>query len=128
MMTRAVEAQKNKLILALAIRRPRHVARIFMNRSILALRRSRLAVIGLVAFCVWPAAPSAQAQSQIVINDPPFYGPYNAVFLSDGEGLKKSLAEPPAGHTGGLGGHDTRAETPPACPQSTLASAGWRLP
>src|SRR5271154_5680745 len=33
------------------------------------------------------------ARAQITTNDPPQYGPYNAVFLADGEGLKKPLNE-----------------------------------
>ncbi|HUJ32142.1 MAG TPA: LamG-like jellyroll fold domain-containing protein [Candidatus Acidoferrum sp.] len=45
----------------------------------------------------------AAARAQITTNDPPQYGPYNAVFLRDGDGLKKPLDE-----------HDsvTRADSP----------------
>jgi hypothetical protein len=35
----------------------------------------------------------ASAQNTIPTNDPPYYGPYNAVFLPDGEGLKKFLVK-----------------------------------
>jgi len=38
-------------------------------------------------------AVSVAAQTVIASNDPPFYGPYNGVFLPDGEGLKKPLAK-----------------------------------
>jgi hypothetical protein len=66
-----------------------------MNRFSPALRHlGPLAFVGLLA-CTLAGAPAArgQAQSQVVTNDPPFYGPYNAAFLPDGEGLKKPLAE-----------------------------------
>jgi hypothetical protein len=62
-----------------------------MNQLILAWHRGRLAFVGLVACCALAGVSAAQAQ--MVTNDPPFYGPYNAVFLPDGEGLKKPLAE-----------------------------------
>src|SRR6266849_389051 len=61
-----------------------------MNELILALHRGRLALVGLLTCC---ALAGVAAQAQVVTNDPPFYGPYNAVFLPDGEGLKKPLAE-----------------------------------
>ncbi len=40
----------------------------------------------LFGFCAF-------AQSVIPSNDPPYYGPYNGVFLPDGEGLRKTLAK-----------------------------------
>jgi hypothetical protein len=46
-----------------------------------------LALLTIVLF-----APHACAQIPIT-NDPPFYGPYNAVLLSGGAGLKKTLVE-----------------------------------
>jgi Exo-beta-D-glucosaminidase Ig-fold domain/Concanavalin A-like lectin/glucanases superfamily/Glycosyl hydrolases family 2/Glycosyl hydrolases family 2, sugar binding domain/Glycosyl hydrolases family 2, TIM barrel domain len=51
----------------------------------------------LLAGVVWSPAQSA------FTTDPPFYGPFNAVFLPDGDGLEKKLAE-----------HDSvlRAESP----------------
>ena len=36
----------------------------------------------------WSSAPTRRSKSQI---DPPFYGPFNGVFLPDGDGLKKPL-------------------------------------
>jgi len=38
------------------------------------------------------AAVRAQSQAQVT-NDPPFYGPFNAIFLPDGDGLKKNLVK-----------------------------------
>ena len=38
-------------------------------------------------------AGAAAAQNVIPTNDPPYYGPYNGVFLPDGEGLKKPLVK-----------------------------------
>ncbi len=61
-----------------------------MNPSILASRRFHLAFNGLLAFFLFVGLSSANAQTS---SDPPFYGPFNAVFLPDGEGLKKSLLE-----------------------------------
>ena len=58
-----------------------------MKRAALALRRWVLC--GLM-ICSIAAVAFAQAP---VTNDPPYYGPYNGVFLADGDGLKKSLAK-----------------------------------
>ncbi len=55
------------------------------------LRYVTLAFATLVSLCFWALAPAARAQ--ITTNDPPQYGPYNAVFFADGEGLKKPLNE-----------------------------------
>ncbi len=49
--------------------------------------RIQLAILCLVLLCGTKLA----AQNAIPTNDPPFYGPYNAAFWADGEGLKKSL-------------------------------------
>ena len=38
-------------------------------------------------------AGAIAAQDVIPTNDPPYYGPYNGVFLPDGEGLKKALVK-----------------------------------
>jgi len=38
-------------------------------------------------------AGSACLHAQVTTNDPPFYGPFNAVFLPDGDGLKKTVVE-----------------------------------
>jgi beta-galactosidase/beta-glucuronidase len=48
------------------------------------------AILGVVCLGLFLAARTA-AQSVIPTNDPPFYGPYNGVFLPDGEGLRKLL-------------------------------------
>jgi Exo-beta-D-glucosaminidase Ig-fold domain/Glycosyl hydrolases family 2/Concanavalin A-like lectin/glucanases superfamily/Glycosyl hydrolases family 2, sugar binding domain/Glycosyl hydrolases family 2, TIM barrel domain len=60
-----------------------------MNKSIVLLS---------LAACLSFFAPhSSQAQVNVpyatVTNDPPVYGPYNGVFLPDGEGLNKKLTE-----------------------------------
>lgn len=45
-----------------------------------------------IAICL--IAPATRAYAQMpVTNDPLFYGPFNATFLSDGDGLKKTLAK-----------------------------------
>ena len=49
-----------------------------------------LVSIGLISICVIASAERAQSQAQVT-NDPPYYGPYNAVFLPDGDGLHKPL-------------------------------------
>jgi hypothetical protein len=51
-------------------------------------------VAALFAFTSWflfLSPPTTRAQ--IPTNDPPSYGPYNAIFLADGEGLHKPLVE-----------------------------------
>ncbi|MGA7291477.1 MAG: LamG-like jellyroll fold domain-containing protein [Terriglobales bacterium] len=52
------------------------------------LRRSIQAA--LIAFCFLAAATETFSQ-MVVTNDPPFYGPFNAVLLPDGDGLTKPL-------------------------------------
>ena len=44
--------------------------------------------VGIAFIVLIATAPHSQAQAT---NDPPFYGPFNAVFLPDGDGLKKPL-------------------------------------
>ncbi len=60
-----------------------------MNKSIVLL--------SLAAGLLLCALPSSHAQVSIsyttVTNDPPVYGPYNGIFLADGEGLYKKLTE-----------------------------------
>jgi Exo-beta-D-glucosaminidase Ig-fold domain/Glycosyl hydrolases family 2/Concanavalin A-like lectin/glucanases superfamily/Glycosyl hydrolases family 2, sugar binding domain len=51
--------------------------------------RKSIVLFGIAACLLWAAAP-AHAQ---ITNDPAFYGPYNGVFLPDGEGLSKKLTE-----------------------------------
>jgi Exo-beta-D-glucosaminidase Ig-fold domain/Concanavalin A-like lectin/glucanases superfamily/Glycosyl hydrolases family 2/Glycosyl hydrolases family 2, sugar binding domain/Glycosyl hydrolases family 2, TIM barrel domain len=55
-----------------------------------ARRAARLLVIALFAFTAFAGAASAQF---IATNDPAAYGPYNATFLADGEGLHKPLVQ-----------------------------------
>jgi Exo-beta-D-glucosaminidase Ig-fold domain/Glycosyl hydrolases family 2/Concanavalin A-like lectin/glucanases superfamily/Glycosyl hydrolases family 2, sugar binding domain/Glycosyl hydrolases family 2, TIM barrel domain len=45
---------------------------------------------GVILFCLLAIAVGGHSQT-MVTNDPPFYGPFNAVFLPDGDGLKKPL-------------------------------------
>jgi hypothetical protein len=51
----------------------------------------KFVVVAVLCICL-SFAISANAQFPIT-NDPPFYGPFNGVFLPDGEGLKKNLAK-----------------------------------
>ncbi|MFZ1158602.1 MAG: LamG domain-containing protein, partial [Candidatus Sulfotelmatobacter sp.] len=45
--------------------------------------------VGTISLCLL-ASVGGHSQTTIT-NDPPFYGPFNAVFLPDGDGLKKPL-------------------------------------
>ena len=60
-----------------------------MGNKLKQIMRKSIVLLGMaiILFCV--AAP-ARAQ---ITNDPAFYGPYNGVFLPDGEGLNKKLTE-----------------------------------
>jgi hypothetical protein len=60
-----------------------------MKQLIPVVRRAAYFLASLVAICLF-ALPSS-VHAQIVSNDPPVYGPYNGVFLPDGEGLEKPL-------------------------------------
>jgi hypothetical protein len=51
--------------------------------------RKSIVLLGIAASLLCVSAP-AHAQ---ITNDPAFYGPYNGVFLPDGEGLNKKLTE-----------------------------------
>jgi hypothetical protein len=62
-----------------------------MMQSITSSRRVALLFVGVAALCVVGGANSARAQ--IVTNDPAVYGPYNAEFLPDGDGLEKTLGQ-----------------------------------
>ena len=53
-----------------------------MNKSVLSL------TFACLISCVF-----SPVFAQVVTNDPPAYGPYNGVFLPDGEGLNKKLGE-----------------------------------
>jgi Exo-beta-D-glucosaminidase Ig-fold domain/Glycosyl hydrolases family 2/Concanavalin A-like lectin/glucanases superfamily/Glycosyl hydrolases family 2, sugar binding domain/Glycosyl hydrolases family 2, TIM barrel domain len=52
-----------------------------------AWRRLVNLLLAMAAFC-----SGAQAQTAVTV-DPPFYGPFNGVFLPDGDGLEKPLGE-----------------------------------
>jgi len=55
-----------------------------------SIARQIIFVAGFMLTCLLGRATAARAQ--IVTNDPAVYGPYNVVFLADGEGLEKTLA------------------------------------
>ncbi len=46
--------------------------------------------IAVLSFCLLAICSPVSSQTPVT-NDPPFYGPFNAVFLPDGEGLSKAL-------------------------------------
>ncbi|HZD49962.1 MAG TPA: LamG-like jellyroll fold domain-containing protein [Silvibacterium sp.] len=54
-----------------------------------------IVLVSLAACLLFCACSSAQVAIPYttVTNDPPVYGPYNAIFLPDGEGLNKKLVE-----------------------------------
>ena len=58
-----------------------------MIQQIAAVRRALLFVSFISIFML---SLMSQAQTPVT-NNPPYYGPYNAVFLPDGDGLTKSL-------------------------------------
>jgi hypothetical protein len=47
---------------------------------------------GIISIFLTATAVGGYLQAQVT-NDPPFYGPFNAVFLPDGDGLKKHLVK-----------------------------------
>jgi hypothetical protein len=49
-------------------------------------------ILGVIC-AIFFFAGTAAAQSVTPTNDPPFYGPYNGVFLPDGDGLRKPLVK-----------------------------------
>jgi hypothetical protein len=54
----------------------------------------RLLFFCAVAVAIFVCASQASLHAQIpVTDDPPFYGPYNGIFLPDGDGLEKKIAE-----------------------------------
>src|SRR5579859_7655973 len=68
--------------------RTSYVYGVFMNRVSPAFRTLILAAF--ISFCL--VATSLPANSQVPqTNDPLFYGPFNAVFLAGGDGLRKPL-------------------------------------
>jgi len=54
--------------------------------------RWQRAVWGATAACLMVGASGLHAQLAVT-SDPPFYGPFNGVFLRDGDGLKKAIAK-----------------------------------
>jgi Glycosyl hydrolase 2 galactose-binding domain-like/Exo-beta-D-glucosaminidase Ig-fold domain/Glycosyl hydrolases family 2/Concanavalin A-like lectin/glucanases superfamily/Glycosyl hydrolases family 2, TIM barrel domain len=58
-----------------------------MTRVMFALR---LWVLSGIVICSIASSALAQAPAT---NDPPLYGPFNGIFLADGDGLKKSLSK-----------------------------------
>jgi hypothetical protein len=62
-----------------------------MRYSASALRHPA-AILFTVASLLFSGTPPA-THAQITTNDPPSYGPYNAILLADGEGLHKPLLE-----------------------------------
>ena len=66
-----------------------------MNRIIPAVPKVAIrlgVVLAAISACALFIASPAYGQTPVT-NDPPVYGPYNAVFLPDGEGLKKTLVK-----------------------------------
>ena len=59
-----------------------------MHTMFPALRR--LILGGMISFCLLASPFSGYAQTPVT-NDPAFYGPFNALLLSDGDGIKKTL-------------------------------------
>lgn len=47
---------------------------------------------GMVSLCLFATAICGYSQTPVT-NDPPYYGPFNAEFFSDGDGLKKPLVK-----------------------------------
>jgi hypothetical protein len=63
-----------------------------MKRPNFLVRRSAALLLSFAALCVLAARPTAHAQTTTIEPAANGYGPYNAVFLPDGEGLDKTLA------------------------------------
>src|SRR3984885_5443379 len=74
---------------AIRIERNRFAAK--MNRSSrMSHRFRRLLRVGAISLCLLTSAVGSYSQT-MVTNDLPLYGPFNAVFFPDGDGLKKPL-------------------------------------
>jgi hypothetical protein len=54
--------------------------------------RRTLTRFGIFSFCLLAGVVPGFSQTSVT-NDPPFYGPFNASFLADGDGLKKPLVK-----------------------------------
>ena len=61
-----------------------------MTRILLVLRT--LVLSGLIPISLVATAVPAHSQAPVT-NDPPYYGPFNAVFLSGGDGIRKPLVK-----------------------------------
>jgi hypothetical protein len=61
------------------------------------LSNSLLAGVGCILICVFSASSllgqAVLTAQTAVTNDPPFYGPFNGVFLAGGNGLKKAMVK-----------------------------------
>ena len=53
---------------------------------------SPLILAGLISLGLIATAVRGNSQTTVT-NDPPFYGPFNGIFLSGGDGLRKPLAK-----------------------------------
>ena len=62
----------------------------FMRTSFSAVRF--LISVGMISLLLTAISVSALSQVQVT-NDPAYYGPFNAIFLPDGDGLKKNLVK-----------------------------------
>ena len=58
-----------------------------------SLPPSRLLISAVMSSILLVATGIRGYSQTVVTNDPPFYGPFNAVFLPDGDGLKKPLGK-----------------------------------
>jgi hypothetical protein len=86
-----------------------------------------LILVGLPSLLMIATAVPSYSQAQVT-NDPPFYGPFNAIFLPDGDGLKKPLVKGDsvlrADSPWSLCGWVKPAEEPASKAQSLIAGFG----
>ena len=96
-----------------------------MKSSFPAFRLSIL--VGLPSLLMIATAVPSYSQAQVT-NDPPFYGPFNAIFLPGGDGLKKPLVKGDsvlrADSPWSLCGWVKPAEEPASKAQSLIAGFG----
>src|SRR5882724_7410936 len=64
-----------------------------MSNSAFAPRRPATTPLGVTSLLFFFLVTLPATYAQVPTNDPPSYGPYNATFLVDGEGLRKPLLE-----------------------------------
>jgi hypothetical protein len=60
---------------------------------VLPLRLPQRTILSAASLAAFLCCSPPIARTQVTTNDPASYGPYNATFLADGEGLRKPLAE-----------------------------------